>query len=245
MKTIFAAIMAMMLAACSTGPTRQDIAADEANAAKVRSQAAADQRSREQARMEANVAQVPAWALQAPAPDANGIFAVGMGESDKIRESMRKAMLDAEFGLAKNFNQELSGSERSYTQDANSRVNQQQYTELIDKLVSQVPVVGFEVVKQEVKPIDGVYSTYVLLKLPYDQFNRVLQERRATAASQDIKEAFNDLQKRLDARRKQRIEEDRLKQGSGEPATTLSGQAGTSPIAAKVGTGATTGVAVE
>ena len=135
------------------------------------------------------------------------VYAVGEGESNKVRVAMKKAMLDAEFGLAKVYGQELSGSERSSVQDTNDGMSTSQYTELIDKLVSQVPVVGFETVHQEVKTIDGKYRAFVLLKLPHDQFNAVMQKQAAKTNDKMVAEQFKDLERRLDKRRQQRAEE--------------------------------------
>ena len=78
------------------------------------------------------------------------------------------------------------------------------YTELVDKLVTQVPVVGFETVKQDVKSISGEFHTFVLLKLPYMEFNRVLTQQRAQAQDAKISAAFADLEKRVMARQEQR-----------------------------------------
>lgn len=192
-----------LLSGCSTSPTIQQLASDEAKASEVRAKADADKRAQEQKRMETAISQVPAWALEQPRPDDTGVYAVGTAESDKMRVAQKKAMLEAEFGLAKIYNQELSGSERSYTQDNNGRVGNEQYTALIDKLVSQVPIIGFEVVRQEIKPIDGKYNAFILVKLPYDQFNRVLKEQRANNNDPAIAKAFDDLERRLNDRRKQ------------------------------------------
>ncbi|NDU85844.1 MAG: hypothetical protein G3H99_04435 [Ferrovum sp.] len=192
-----------ILPGCSNTSSMKETAADEAAAVKIHTQAAADQRAAEQKRLESNISKIPEWAIQAPPPDDNGVYAVGIGESDKIRLAIRKAMLDGEYGLAKNYNQLLSGSEQQYSQDKSNHASQSQYTQLIDSLVSQVPIVGFEVIHQNVRPVDGAYTAYVLLKLPYNQVNRVLQERGASTSSEDIKHAFDELSGRLDQLQKQ------------------------------------------
>lgn len=214
---VLALLAVLAMSGCaSTSPTMQQLAMDEAKASEIRAKAAEEKRAEEQKKMEATLSKVPAWALEQPRPDSTGVYAVGIGESDNMRVSMRKAMLDAEFGLAKVYDQEVSGSERSHTQDANGRGTTSQYTELIDKLVTQVPVVGFEVVRQEIKPIDGKYNTFVLVKLPYSQFNSVLKEQKAKAEAQDatVAKAFDDLERRVNQRRQQRIEDDARKQNA-------------------------------
>lgn len=203
-----AMLVALFASGCSTtSPSMQQIADDEAKANEVRAKADAEKRAQEQKRMEAAISQVPAWALEQPRPDDTGVYSVGAAESDNMRVAQKKAMLDAEFGLAKIYKQELSGQERSFMQDNNGHASSEQYTSLIDKLVSQVPVIGFEVVRQEIKPIDGKYHAFVLLKLPYDQFNRVLKDQIATNNDVTIDKAFKDLERRLNDRRKQAAED--------------------------------------
>lgn len=143
---------------------------------------------------------IPGWVLNPPKPDAYGVFAVGIGDSNTLQVSQKKAMLEAEFGLAKQFQQELAGSERQYTTDDSvSGVNR--YEGLIDKLVQRVPIVGYTVKKQEVKAVDGKYQTYVLLSLPYDQYNEVLKAQKSKETSKEMKDAFDELEKRLEKRR--------------------------------------------
>jgi len=204
---VLALSVGMLLVGCSSTPTKEQIAKDEVKASVVHATAAVERRVQEQQRMEVTLSKVPDWALAQPHPDDTGVYAVGISESDTMRVAMRKAMLDAEFGLAKMYNQELSGSERLYSRDDNSSVSKEQYIALIDKLVSQVPVIGFEVVRQEVKVMDGKYNAFILLKLPYAQFNRILQEQRAKAHDNTAAKAFDDLTRRLNERRKQHQDE--------------------------------------
>lgn len=204
LKNVLFVFLLAVLAGCSSEPTMKSLAEDSAAAEQVRAEANAERAKQEQVRMETNLAGVPKWFLEVPKPDSTGVYAVGDGESKTLRVAMKKAMLDAEFGLAKVYGQELSGSERSIVQDGGG-YSSKQYTELIDKLVGQVPVVGFETVHQEVKTIDGQYHVYVLLKLPHEQFNTVLQSQAAKAHSANEAEQFKELERRLDKRRQQAV----------------------------------------
>lgn len=208
MKHFFAPFVAIViLAGCSHQPTAEDVAKDYAHAQEVRNKAQAEEAKRLQALNENTLSQVPVWALKPPIADNSGVYAVGLGESSDMRIALRKSMLDAEFGLAKQFNQEISGSERSFTQEQGTKNATEQYTALIDKLVTQVPVVGFEVVSQEVKSIEGSFYSFVLLKLPYAEFNRVLQQQRAAAKDGQVAKAFDDLERRVKERQAQRAQE--------------------------------------
>jgi len=226
-----------IIAGCASSPSREQIAKDESRAAAVRASEEDDRRAHEQKRMEAEISQVPEWALKQVKPDSTGVFAVGLGESDNMRIALHKATLEAEFGLAKNFSQELSGSERIYTQDNNGTVGHEQYTALIDKLVSQVPVIGFEIINQEVKAINGKYNAFVLVKLPYQQFNRVLQDQRAKTEDKTIAKAFDDLERRLNQRRQQRLDEEKQQNNGTDtklPVAPVADAPVSSPVPSKV-----------
>lgn len=203
----FVAAFATLLAGCASNSTREHIAKDEVKAMEVRADAAKVVKEKEQRKAEEMISSVPAWALEPPKPDGTGVFAVGLADSEKLPIALRKAMLQGEFGLAKIYNQEISGSERSYVQDNGKHGTTDQFTGLIDKLVMQVPITGVEIVKQEVKAIDGTFHAFVLVKLPYEQFNQVLQSQRAKTRDATIAAAYDDLERRIDKRRKQRIEE--------------------------------------
>lgn len=145
---------------------------------------------------------VPTWYLAPPKNDSMGIVGVGAAVSKDMHHAVKKSKLQAEFALAKNYRQELSGSERIYEREGATGELIQTSQFLIDKLVDSVPVVGYEMLDQQilVNP-DGKYQVYTLLKLPFDEFNKVLQQIKSE--SQDSKElaAFDDLERRLEAKR--------------------------------------------
>lgn len=156
---------------------------------------------RENERKEHFIAAVPAWAMTTRAPDAQGVYGAGSGESEVLATAVRKARLQAEFELAKQMGQEISGSERNFEEDRGEGRPITRYTQLIDKLVAEIPVVGAETLEQEVMPIQGKYHAFVLMKLPYEAFNKALQQRQAASTDRTIKEAFGELERRLDKRR--------------------------------------------
>lgn len=149
--------------------------------------------------MQKHLKKVPDWAVSPPEPDAKGIFASGIGESDNLSTAIKKARLEAEFGLAKLYSQELSGSERQYESDGNV-ISDRRFVGLIDKLVDSVPVVGFTNEKQEVFADNGKYHAFVLLKLPYSEFKIPVQEKKAEETKRDMNEAFEELESRLQSR---------------------------------------------
>jgi hypothetical protein len=203
MKIIIACLLAISVAACSTSPTREQLAKDQERADEIRAKAVAKDAQRRQTQAEAQLDAVPTWALESPKPDATGVYAVGFAQSGDYRMALRKATLEAEFGLAKAMGQEISGSERSFAQETGTRNRSEQYTALVDKLVAQVSVVGFENVHQEIKPIAGDFHAFVLLRLPYESLNKVIEQKRAQSRDASINAQFDDLARRVKARQEQ------------------------------------------
>lgn len=220
--TVVSMFLAVALSGCSTSPTMAELTKDSISASEARAEANEKAKKKNQEAMEASLSKIPAWYLEVPKPDGTGVYAVGEGESNKVGVAMRKATLEAEFGLAKVYGQELSGSERSITQDSNGDSSSSQYTALIDKLVSQVPVTGFETIHQEVKTIDGKYHAFVLLKLPHEKFNAVLQNQEAKNKNAKVAEEFKELERRLDKRRQQRLDEAAANPNSAEASKPVS-----------------------
>lgn len=204
MKRMLAVVIAgVVVSGCSSSPT--DELYDRLEAMEERQQ---DMREmyveREQEKREAEIDAMPSWVLEPPESDSTGVYGVGMSKSKSAHFGLRAARLDAEFQIAKMFNQELSGGERSFAQGDTEGNVVTQTRFLIDKIVDAVPVIGYEVVEQKIIPVDGVDHSYVLLKMPFEEFNKALKEQRAKALDVTVQASFDDLERRLDKRRDQK-----------------------------------------
>jgi len=197
---------ALTLHGCASQKAANELAAEQAKASKIQLKADNQRQNIAQEKAQNTLEQFPSWALQVPAPDATGVYAIGIGDSDKVPIAIKKAQLEAEYGLAKLYNQELAGSERSSQQD-NGNGSSSQYTALISKLVDYVPVVGFQIIKQDIKAIDGKFNAFILMKLPYEEFNKVLQQQKQKSQGAQDKAVFDDLEKRLELRRKAKAQQ--------------------------------------
>lgn len=194
-KTTLVTIMAAtVLTGCASEPTSLEIAKNQIEAEKLITDAA-------QEKAEQTLNQIPSWVLVPPSADATGIYGVGMGESRKIDIAMKKANINAQFELAKAFGQEMSGNEQNYTKDGLSGTSEQ-YTQLIDSIVDSIPLSGYETVKQEVMAVDGKFVAYKLSKLTYEQFGKAISMQNAQVDEANIKQAFTDLEARLQERKK-------------------------------------------
>jgi outer membrane murein-binding lipoprotein Lpp len=203
MKNILLAVavaILTLLSGCSSTSTSQEIALKQMELEEKRMEFEARKMEIAQDQREAEIDSVPEWVLNPPQSDSTGFYAVGISESNKISFSMKKAKIQAEFELAKQYKQLLSGSERSYESEGNDGNISSQTEILIDKIIEEVPIVGYDVVKQEVKAQQGKHVAYIMLKMPYAQYNKVLMEQKKDATSRDAKQAFADLEKRLEKR---------------------------------------------
>lgn len=190
---VFTAALIIILAGCSSAPNRTDIARDEAKAQSVREDAYQAQMAKKQAHMEREMASMPDWVLNPPKATAQGFYGVGISSDPDMLTAMRKAKLQGTYEIAKAINAELSG------EDTMTGSGRGDYRYVIDLFVKRVNVAGAELVQQEVKPMDGVYKSYVLLKLPMAEFNHAMNEQRAASKKVEIEDAYERLMKRLAA----------------------------------------------
>ena len=72
---------------------------------------------------------------------------------------------------------------------------------LIDSIVEEVSVAGAQRVKRELYNVDGVANAYVLVKMPYEEYNRAIQSLRAKTVEEKMSVAFDELEKRLQNRK--------------------------------------------
>lgn len=184
----------LLLQGCSSTPGATGLAKEEARL---------DQKRRESAQVQAEKAidTMPDWAQATPRPDSNGIYALGIGDSDTLPMSLKKAQLQAEYALAKNLQQELAGSERMLQQDSNGRASGQ-FDSIITSLVDYVSVVGCEEVKRQTVAVGGRFQTYILLKMPYEAFNQALQAKKRQANDRQLQQAYDRLGAQLEQHRR-------------------------------------------
>ena len=147
------------------------------------------------------ISNTPSWALNPITSDTTGIYAVGIADSENMSVAMKKAKIEAEYIIAQKFKSELSGSERRFVDDSGESLNEDRYIGLIYKLVDQVNVSGIEVVKTAIVSNEhsGLFTSYMLLKMPYSEANRILQQQKPADADSDMLYYFDELQDRIDS----------------------------------------------
>lgn len=187
----------LLATGCSTKPTAASILKEEAKLAEAREDLEKARVKRQNESMEKFMDKTPSWVVSPPRSDGENVYAVGEAQSKRLDLARQKARLLAEFGLAKQYRQALSGSERLFQSDGVSGTSTERYTVLIDKLVDRVPLVGHELVKQETIVVDGTYHTYMLFKLSLADMQRILAKQREENVDRSIDQQFEDLDQRL------------------------------------------------
>ncbi|MBQ4801128.1 hypothetical protein J8L73_18725 [Pseudoalteromonas sp. MMG006] len=152
-------------------------------------------------KMDQLINSIPDWYLDVPQSDSTGVFGVGYGSSNKPPFALKAAELRAKFDVAKSFKQLISGQERSYENQTLDSNLETQINMLIDSIVEEVSVAGAQRVKRELYNVDGVANAYVLVKMPYEEYNRAIQSLRAKTVEEKMSVAFDELEKRLQNRK--------------------------------------------
>lgn len=193
-----------VMSACSSSPSREDVEKEAMRIDEMREEARQKRMEVENEKLQSKLDEVPEWFLDTPASDGIGVFGVGHGVSTRLDNALKIAQLQSEYDVARQLKQEISGQERDYNKQTGESDIVYQYSQLIDKLVTRVPVVGFDVVKKDVQVMDGKYHAYTLIKLPFREFNKVMQQESAQNQDATVKAAFDALEERVKAREAER-----------------------------------------
>lgn len=140
---------------------------------------------------------IPSWFIDVPVPDSTGIYGVGFGESNKAHFSLKMSEVQAKFDLATQIKEVVTGQTRSAESLDSSGNVSTKTTSLIDSVVDSVQLTGIERVKRKVSVIGDKVHSYSLLKMSYEQYNKLLKHIQAEAGDTSMDEAFDNMYKRI------------------------------------------------
>lgn len=170
---LLAALVAVgLLVGCSTQMTKKEIAEEQAEINEMRAKAEKQKMEYQQEQMEKELDAMPAWVTEPPRADSDGFYGVGIGKDKDLLNSVRKAKLQAQFDMAKTMRSELSG------EDTMTGSGTGQYRYVINNFVNKVNLSGSEVIQQEIKPMNGEYTTYILMRLDFNQFDQLMARQK-------------------------------------------------------------------
>lgn len=143
----------------------------------------------------------PDWAKSIKNPDDNGFYAVGIASSEQPHLAIKKSVLQAEFAIAQQIKNEISGYEQLTEEGNSTRVDIDRYVSVVDRLVTKVPLLGIKSVNQKIvsNPATGKFTAFSQLELPRYQFNNVMQQIKSSNSSIDqrIEKYIDNLNKRI------------------------------------------------
>ncbi|MCD9475811.1 hypothetical protein GLP21_12115 [Photobacterium carnosum] len=157
---------------------------------------------------------IPDWFLNVPANTTDSIYAVGTANTNNLQYSLNQAKLNAEFGLAKALNQEITGRERQYMHQGTDGNVQMDGDNVITKFVDPTDIVGVHTVKNKVQYSDGKYIVYTLLNLDVNQQRQMLKSKGVDLTAISASHAYQDVKKEAAQRKEAKIEEAKSKQAT-------------------------------
>ena len=154
-----------------------------------------------------SVAKAPSWYIQPPV-DANSIYAAATETSSDMQMSMDMAVLSAKRTLAAQIINRVSSKMNEFAMQVGSN-DDNQVTKEIDRVtqlvITEVNLAGFTREKSELIAQGKGYRTYVLLRYPLGESNRMIVDQMKKSAVLNAKlrssEAFKELEKEIDVAR--------------------------------------------
>ncbi|MEF1217728.1 hypothetical protein REH76_07915 [Photobacterium damselae] len=154
---------------------------------------------------------IPEWFLNVPANTPDNLYAVGTATTNNLQFSLNQAKLNAEFGLAKALNQEITGRERSYMHQGSDGNVVSDGDNVITKFVDPTDVVGVQVVKNKVQFSDGKYIVYTLLNLDVNKQRSMLKSKGIDLVTLRAEKAYSDVANEAQRRKAAKLEEENAK----------------------------------
>lgn len=135
----------------------------------------------------------PGWAMNLSATDAASVYAVGSADGISKDLAMDKAKLQARFRLAALYRQAVAGNQPLSHKDDAATIRQ---NALLDELV-QESIAKATIANQQISNQGDRVRVWVRMQLPYSEFDKVLQARKAHTANQELRSAFEALEQRI------------------------------------------------
>jgi ABC-type Fe3+-hydroxamate transport system substrate-binding protein len=158
--------------------------------------------------VEQTISKAPSWYTQPPV-DINSIFQSATESSPDMQRSMDKAVMTAKSQLASKLGDRVSQKIRDFATETGT-INDEQVVRTIDttrqSVATDINVAGYVLDKSEVVQEGNRYRSYVLLRYPLGENNKVIvaQVRKNAVLDAKVKasKAFEDLEKEIEAAKK-------------------------------------------
>lgn len=128
---------------------------------------------------------VPAWYIKAPASTEEYTYVTGTGLSSDLGMSREKAMLDAQVRLAEKINGVVNSMTKQVKKDDSGSVNSDRTSMVVKKLAIDVAIAGHHLEDSKIMAENRGYRTFVLVRYPIGDANRILKDRIQRERSND------------------------------------------------------------
>lgn len=198
LKVLTIAIVIALVGGCASGPSPKERAQQRVQIEQARELVEQARQKAEEKRLSSHIEALPEWVIEPPDADSNGLYGVGTARSGSVSAAIEKARLKADFELAQQLRQQLSGLSKSYTSEGTSATVDQQFEQAVERLVSAVKISGQELVEQDLRVVDGRFSAAVLMKLSFDRMESILAKKGNPSGGNSMRNAFQELQVRVE-----------------------------------------------
>jgi len=120
---------------------------------------------------------IPPWYIKAPDSSEEYVFVTGTAVSTDLAMSRAKAMLDAQYQLASKINGMIDAVMRQSKKDNSGTVGTDYTSLAIKKTVEKTYLTGHHLEDTRVQPENRGYRTFVLIRYPMGDANRLLKEK--------------------------------------------------------------------
>ena len=167
-RLIIAGAVAAMLAGCSTTPK---VAAPPPNLAK-------DQKIESVGKVESPMTiDIPGWYLKPPVATDDYIYFSGTATSSDLAMSREKALLDAQMKVADTINGAMNALIKQQRSDNAGALFADKTSVTVKKVIANTIMTGYRIEDTRVVAENRNYRTFVLVRYPIGDTNRLLKER--------------------------------------------------------------------
>lgn len=120
---------------------------------------------------------MPSWYVKPPAPTDDNMWFVGTATSSDLAMSREKALLDAQLKLADTLNGVANALIKQQKNDNAGSVVNDKTSVTVKKVIANTSLTGYTIEDTTILPENRNYRTFVLLRYPLGDTNRLLKEK--------------------------------------------------------------------
>ena len=195
-RTVCILAITVALGGCASAPDHTDAMKQRLELEHMQRQAQDQRRDAREERLEERIESFPSWVTETPQADSDGVYGVGVARSTNTSAARDKASLKADFDIAQQLKQQMSGLTKDFTADDNG-TGSQQFEQVVERFVAAVEMSGQETVKTEMMVVDGKISVAVLSHLSFDRMEQMLARQSDLKGQDRMAKAVEELRDRV------------------------------------------------